>query len=87
MQVFENINKLYTTAYLSADQIIGKLYVRNRRSGDKIFVNGMNKSLKKLFIEKKIPKEYRDTIPRFPFKITTIVIVIWKQPKCPSTDE
>lgn len=61
----ENINKLYTTAYLSSDKIVGSLCVRNRRVGDKIFINGMNKSIKKLFIEKKIPKEYRDIIPIF----------------------
>ncbi len=59
----KNINKLYTTTYLSSDKIMGGLYVRNRRAGDKIFINGMHKCLKKLFIEKKIPKEYRDTIP------------------------
>ena len=31
--------------------------------GDKIQMYGINKSLKKLFIDNKIPKEYRDIIP------------------------
>lgn len=58
-----NVNKLYTTAYISFDKISGAIKVRNRRIGDEILINGMHKSLKKLFIEKKIPKEYRDIIP------------------------
>ncbi len=60
---FENINKISTTDKLSFDNIIGGINVRNRRIGDKILIHGMHKSLKKLFIENKIPKEYRDIIP------------------------
>ncbi len=59
----EKINKLYTSCILSFDNISQSLFVRNRRVGDKICINGINKSLKKLFIDKKIPKEYRDIIP------------------------
>ncbi|MBO5869951.1 MAG: tRNA lysidine(34) synthetase TilS [Clostridia bacterium] len=58
-----NFNNLSTNAYISEDKIIGKLKVRNRRVGDKIFIKGMNKTLKKLFIDKKVPKEYRNIIP------------------------
>ncbi len=39
------------------------LTVRSRKEGDRIFLNGQNKSLKKLMIDKKIPKEKRDIIP------------------------
>lgn len=56
-------NKLSITEKLSFDNIIGGLSVRNRRTGDKITVNNINKSVKKLFIDKKIPKEYRNIIP------------------------
>ncbi len=59
----ENVNKISITDKLSFDNIVGELSVRNRRIGDKILVHGMHKSIKKLFIEKKIPKEYRDIIP------------------------
>ena len=59
----EKINNLYTSCILSFDNINASLYVRNRRAGDKIRINGINKSLKKLFIDKRIPKEYRDIIP------------------------
>lgn len=59
----ENFNKISISALLSFDNIVGKLRVRNRRVGDKICIHGVNRSLKKLFIEKKIPKEYRDIIP------------------------
>lgn len=58
-----SINKIFTTDILSFDNIRGKLMARNRRVGDKITINGINRSLKKLFIEKKVPKEYRDLIP------------------------
>ncbi|MBE6691809.1 MAG: tRNA lysidine(34) synthetase TilS [Ruminococcaceae bacterium] len=59
----ENVNKISTTEQLSFDNIKGTLRVRNRRVGDKIKIHGINKSLKKLFIDKKIPKEYRNIIP------------------------
>ncbi len=60
---FENINKISISNVISFDNIKGALHCRNRRIGDKILINGMHKSVKKLFIEKKIPKEYRDIIP------------------------
>ena len=61
----ENFNKISISDLLSFDSIKGVLRVRNRRTGDKIRIHGINKSLKKLFIENKIPKEYRDIIPIF----------------------
>ena len=36
---------------------------RNRQSSDKIKVNGVNKSIKKLLCDKKIPLLDRDTLP------------------------
>lgn len=69
LDICENIdknkifNKLSTTEKLSFDNIVGSLSVRNRRTGDKIKVNNINKSVKKLFIDKRIPKEYRNIIP------------------------
>ncbi len=57
--------KISTTDILSFDNIKGKLCVRSRHEGDRILINGVNKSVKKLFIDKKIPKEFRDMIPVF----------------------
>ena len=59
----ENFNKISTSDVLSFDNINGVLRVRNRRIGDKIRIHGINKSVKKLLIDKKIPKEYRNIIP------------------------
>ncbi len=59
----KNFNKLSIADKFSFDNIVGKLRVRNRSVGDKICIHGINKSLKKLFIDKKIPKEYRNIIP------------------------
>jgi len=41
----------------------GKLVVRARKSGDTIRLHGGTKSLKKLFIDEKIPAAKRETIP------------------------
>ena len=41
----------------------GKLVVRSRQEGDTIRLNAGTKSLKKLFIDKKIPAAMRNTIP------------------------
>lgn len=57
------VNKIVTSQLLSFDNINGEIKVRARREGDRIKVFGVNKSVKKLFNEKKIPKEYRDIIP------------------------
>lgn len=57
------INNLSTHTVLSSANIFGDLYVRNRRTGDRITIHGVNKSVKKLFIDQKVPKEYRDVIP------------------------
>ena len=41
----------------------GTLTVRSRQSGDRIRLSGGTKSLKKLFIDRKIPAPERDRIP------------------------
>ena len=41
----------------------GKILVRSRQEGDSIRLNAGSKSLKKLFIDKKIPAAQRNTIP------------------------
>lgn len=42
---------------------VGTVYVRSRQSGDTIRLQGGSKSLKKLFIDRKIPAAQRDSIP------------------------
>ena len=41
----------------------GNIFLRSRQSGDVIRLSGGSKSLKKLFIDRKIPASYRDQIP------------------------
>ena len=57
----EIINKWFTNCCLDYDKIIGKVWLRNRKSGDKIKLCNRNftSSVKKLFNEY-IPKEQRD---------------------------
>lgn len=57
----DNINKIVMKNLYDCDKICGMLIARNRKSGD-YFTLSMKKSLKKLFIDKKIPKEERDSI-------------------------
>jgi len=59
----ENLYNLLTNQLLKADKICGELYARQRRTGDRIRVRGINKSLKKLFIDARVPAELRDVIP------------------------
>ena len=42
---------------------VGKIMLRSRQSGDSIRLSGGSKSLKKLFIDRKIPAAQRDGIP------------------------
>lgn len=50
---------------LSSDDVVLPLTVRTRKIGDKITVKGMNKSkkVKDIFIDSKIPLDYRDSWP------------------------
>ncbi|MBR2328089.1 MAG: tRNA lysidine(34) synthetase TilS [Clostridia bacterium] len=43
-------------------KIVGELTARSRREGDRIRLHGVNRSVKKLFIDEKIPCSHRDEI-------------------------
>ncbi len=61
----EKINNLLLKNTLDCGKIVGALTVRTRESSDKIRLanRGVTKSLKKLFMEMKIPESERSTIP------------------------
>jgi tRNA(Ile)-lysidine synthase len=61
------INKSFTSFLFKNDNICGKIVIRPRLTGDKIALSGGNgtKSLKKLFIEKRIPLRKRPIVPVF----------------------
>ena len=58
-------NREFTTFLFKNVDICGKISVRSRREGDRIKLKGQNgtKTLKKLFIEKRIPAGKRNLIP------------------------
>jgi tRNA(Ile)-lysidine synthetase-like protein len=62
-QTPKNIYKNSTLLYLDSDKICGALTARERRAGDKIRHRGMNKSIKKLLCDKKIPLSVRYRLP------------------------
>ena len=61
----DRINKSFTSFLFKSDGICGKIKVRPRREGDTIRLLGRNgaKTLKKLFIERRIPARQRPLIP------------------------
>jgi tRNA(Ile)-lysidine synthase len=59
----ENVYKNSILLSIDFDKIEGELIARNRCTGDKIRMGGMNKSLKKLMCDKKIPLEERYRLP------------------------
>lgn len=63
MEYNENVYKLYNTDYICSDKIIKNICVRNRIDGDKLEHNGLHKSVKRMFCEKKIPIYLRNTLP------------------------
>ena len=42
---------------------VGNVYIRSRETGDAIRLPGGTKSLKKLYIDRKIPASQRDSVP------------------------
>lgn len=59
----EIIYKKYTSDYLYSDTIPHGLFAENRKESDTVFLHGMNKSVKRLMCEKKIPVEDRFSLP------------------------
>ena len=55
--------EIVNTATVFTVAPIGKVYIRSRRSGDAIRLPGGTRSLKKLFIDRKIPASQREQIP------------------------
>lgn len=58
-----NVYKFSIQANLLSAIIDGELYLRTRKDGDSYFYGGINRKLKKLFNDKKIPIDKRDLIP------------------------
>ncbi|MCL2391310.1 MAG: tRNA lysidine(34) synthetase TilS [Oscillospiraceae bacterium] len=60
-----NFNKTFTTFLFKSIDIYGKITVRPRREGDKLRLIGQDvtKTLKKLFIERRIPARKRSFVP------------------------
>ena len=61
------IYKKSTKFEVNSAKINGTFTLRPRRAGDKIFMGGMHKSVKKLMCDKKIPAELRPRIPMICF--------------------
>ena len=55
--------EIINTPEIFTVQTVGEVYIRARQSGDSIRLSGGTKSLKKLFIDRKIPASHRDQIP------------------------
>lgn len=62
---FQASSKKKNTRYFDYDKIKSELFIRNRRNGDRFVPFGMNgsKKIKDYFVDEKIPREERDSIP------------------------
>ena len=58
----QNIQKMYTK-YIDYDKIKSSLQIRTRASGDYMILPTVKKKLKKLFIDDKVSKTIRDSLP------------------------
>ncbi len=56
------VNGLSLKDTFDFDKIVGKAVLRSRKTGDKAEIHGGTKTLKKLFIEEKIPAEKRNSV-------------------------
>ena len=78
VDITKNANKnygfLYKLCYNNLD-LIFPLSVRNRQDGDKIKLKSGTKKLKDVFIDKKIPKKERDSLPIFLDKTGEIIFI------------
>jgi len=59
----EFVYNLSTEIPLSFAHICGMICYRSRQQGDRLFLHGVNRSVKKMFSEKKIPIHLRESIP------------------------
>lgn len=59
----ENISTKVYTISINCDKIKNSLFLRQRKAGDKIFLNGMTKKVKNIFIDLKIPTNERNSYP------------------------
>ncbi len=55
--------EIINTAEIFTVVAVGNVYIRCRQAGDSIRLSGGTRSLKKLFIDRKIPAAYRSSIP------------------------
>ena len=56
-------DEIQNTADVFTVAPVGNVYIRSRQTGDAIRLSGGTKSLKKLFIDRKIPAAQRDSVP------------------------
>lgn len=78
VSITKNANKnygfLYKLCYNNLD-LVFPLTVRNRQDGDRIKLPSGSKKLKDLYIDKKIPKSVRDSLPIFVDKNEEIIFI------------
>ncbi len=61
--ISSNVYNFSNKVQINSAIIVGKLTVRTRRDGDKYRFGGMTRRVKRLFSDKKIPEDKRNTVP------------------------
>ena len=65
LQSLENIYNLFNYAVIDFDKIKGRIFARNRKSGDEYVFFGQTKSVQKNYINYKVPADIRNRLPVF----------------------
>lgn len=75
---FTNFPKSRYTKWFDYDKMVNDLVIRNRRTNDFICLKGINgnKSLKKYFIDEKIPRDEREKIPLITDKSSNVIWIV-----------
>ena len=88
IEKFNCIRNSPNTVSIDCDKIKGNLVVRNRRRGDKFQPLGMTgtKKIKDFFIDERVPREKRDTIPIIADQEDIIWIAGYRMSECYKVD-
>lgn len=62
-EISELLNKKGLNIAIDCDKISDGMFFRNRRPKDRVLINGINKKVKKLMCDSKLPQNIRDRLP------------------------
>lgn len=65
LEKFENVYKIFIQTRITSATIVGEVFIRTRRKGDKISINGVNRKIKKILCKVCPELSEREKLPLF----------------------